>query len=388
MTIEIGLERFAAEQSAARTVRGRVGLLLNRASVDAKLRLASERIGEALPGSLVSIFTPQHGWWGEQQANMVETPHQHASLFDAPVYSLYSQSRRPSAEMLEPIDYLIVDLQDVGVRVYTFIWTMLYCLEACADAGVEVIVLDRPNPLGGKVVEGPLLKTQYRSFVGEAETPMRHALTIGEMARWLAASKRIDVRLTVAPMRGWTRPMMFSELHRTWIPPSPNLPVFDSALVYPGQVLLEGVNLSEGRGTTRPFEVVGAPFIDPVSFAAACEQLELPGVRFLPARFTPTFDKWEGESCGGISIHVTDPQAFRSYRMTISLMKLCAERYPSEFRWNEPPYEYEYDLAPIDIISGGDQIRTQLTSAPVDELDFVDIEAWNQATADARIYND
>lgn len=382
----LGLERFCTDASVHDSVRGPVGLLMNRASVDRQLRLTHERIEAALPGQLACLFTPQHGWWGEQQANMIETPHDHAPMFRAPVYSLYAESRRPTTEMLAEIDHLIVDLQDVGVRVYTFVWTMLYCLQACAEAGVEVIVLDRPNPLGGEIIEGPRLNPTYRSFVGEASIPMRHGLTMGELAKWLTAHYQIDVALRVVPMSGWDRSSDFDQWDRPWLPPSPNLPTLRSTRLYPGQVLLEGCNISEGRGTTTPFELFGAPFIDPPSFAHACNQRELPGVRFLPTRFTPTFDKWQGISCGGVSIHCTDPLTFRSYSMTIALLQLCRERYGEQLQWIDPPYEYEPDHWPIDIISGDCRLREQLMDQSAAELAAVNDEDWRQATADARIY--
>jgi uncharacterized protein YbbC (DUF1343 family) len=384
--IEIGLERFVRQQRERRTVNGRVGLLVNRASVDNRLAATHQVIGELLPGQLTAIFAPQHGWWGEQQANMLETPHDHAEL-PAPVYSLYADQRRPDPQMLDGLDHFVIDLQDVGTRVYTFVWTMLNCLEACGERGIEVIVLDRPNPIGGDVVEGPLLERDYRSFVGQAEIPMRHGLTMGELAQMLVVENRLDVALSVIQLEGWLRNHRFRQLGRLWIPPSPNLPTPESTLVYPGQVLLEGTNLSEGRGTTIPFECVGAPYIDSRKLKDAMEQFALPGIRFLETRFTPTFDKWVGESCGGLSWHVVDTRTFRPYRTTVCLLHACQTLWPDDFAWLEPPYEYELTKPPIDIISGSDRLRTKLTCSSIDHLSDCDDVAWRNRSEPFRLYS-
>ncbi len=285
----------------------RFGLLFNQASVTADGSYAADALSQAYgASSLVALFSPQHGVWGEEQANMIETGHSRYRPLDLPLYSLYSQTRRPTDEMLAGLDALVIDLQDVGTRVYTFIWTMLNCLEACADRGVEVVVFDRPNPLGGSMAEGPLLQENYRSFVGLASIPMRHALTMGELARWFVATRNIDVDLTVVAMSGWSRDSRFPATGRHWLCPSPNMPTYRTTCVYPGGVLLEGTNLSEGRGTTIPFEVVGAPFIDELAYAEELASRQLPGVRFRPTRFRPTFDKWKSQSCRGVYLDVTD----------------------------------------------------------------------------------
>lgn len=360
--VQIGLEQLATHGCSVLQSR-RFALLMNRASVDRDVRLACDVLAAAFPGQLAALMTPQHGLWGEQQANMVETGHGWHAGLGVPVFSLYSETRRPTQQMLDGIDCLVIDLQDVGTRVYTFVWTLLYCLQACARRGVEIVVLDRPNPIGGTVVEGPLLQPAYRSFVGEAGIPMRHGLTLGELARLLQAEQQPEARLTVVPLQGWQRSLYFDELRRPWIPPSPNMPTVNTAVVYPGQVLLEGTNLSEGRGTTIPFEVVGAPFIDPDEFCRQLMDRQLPGVRWLPIRFTPCFDKWSGYSCGGVSLHVTDRSEFRAYCTTVTLLDVCRRLYPDEFKLNPPPYEYETRLAPIDIISGSNVLRRTLQSA-------------------------
>jgi len=389
--VELGLERcLVAPPSALED--GRFGLLMNRASVDRELRYACDLLAEAFPGRLAALFSPQHGLWGEQQANMIETPHGWHTRLGVPIHSLYSATRRPSKAMLADLDCFVIDLQDVGTRVYTFVWTVLHCLQACAEQGLPVVLLDRPNPLGGEAVEGPLLEPNFRSFVGEACIPMRHGLTIGELANWLNAELQVGANLTVVPLVGWRRHMLFGELNRAWILPSPNLPTLESTLVYPGQVLLEGTNLSEGRGTTIPFQVSGAPFVDPYLLADAVGAFELPGVRCLPMRFVPTFDKWRGQSCGGISLHVADKRAFQPYRTTLAILASCLRLWPAEFAWLPPPYEYETRLSPIDIISGSSRLRevlkpgTHIGPSAVAELTHLDHVAWTERTSNCRLY--
>jgi len=384
--ISIGLERIVTDQRHLLDGR-RFSLVMNRASVDRNVRLACDVLAETFPGQLRALLSPQHGLWGEQQANMIETPHGRHGRLGIPVFSLYSETRRPTEEMLSGIDCLVVDLQDVGTRVYTFIWTMLYCLQECAVRKIPVIVLDRPNPLGGDVAEGPLLDLRYRSFVGEAAIPMRHGLTIGELALLFNRTHDIHADLTVVPMQGWRRNMQFEQTQRLWIPPSPNMPTVQTAFVYPGQVLLEGSNLSEGRGTAVPFEVAGAPFIQPDGFCAELQSLSIEGVQFLPLRFTPAFDKWAGESCGGVSIHVTDRSTFRSYRTTLELLRCCRQLYPDSFRFNAPPYEYEARLLPVDIISGGNRVRSfVMEPTSSDSSDVLDELAWRSEIRTDLLY--
>lgn len=361
----------------------RFGLLMNRASVDRNLRFACDVLNDACPGQLVALFSPQHGLWGAQQANMIETPHARHPQLGVPIYSLYSETRRPTPEMLDGLDCFVVDLQDVGCRVYTFIWTVLNCLEACAAESIPVLILDRPNPLGNGV-EGPLLEPDYRSFVGGASIPMRHGLTLGELARLLNTEHEIGAELEVVSVAGAASGVLFDRFDRHWIPPSPNLPMFASALVYPGQVLLEGTNLSEGRGTTRPFETCGAPFIDAHVLAEALSEFDLPGVRFLPVQFIPTFDKWAGESCGGVTFHVTDRASFQPYRATIVLLATVFARWPDRAAWTPPPYEYETEKMPIDILSGSDRLRQRLNRSvtlaanEIDALCRVDVDEWRR----------
>lgn len=379
--MQIGLERLL-EQSHAFCEGQRLGLVMNQASVDQNLRLACDVIAERYPGQLQCLFSPQHGLWAEQQANMIETQHSTYRPLDVPVYSLYSETRQPTRAMLEDIDCLLIDLQDVGTRVYTFIWTMLECLRACAVTGTRILVLDRPNPIGGLVAEGPMLESAFRSFVGSAEIPLRHGLTIAELAKLLTRELNLNVDLAIISVQGWQRGDAFTLAGRRWVWPSPNMPTLETAQVYPGQVLLEGTNLSEGRGTTRPFEVLGAPFVDEYQWLSALESFTFPGVELRPTRFVPVFDKWQGESCGGIDIHVRDSQAVRSVHLTAALLATVAHLYPHDFAWLEPPYEYECVLSPIDILFGNSHLRRsvdRLRSERVSPELITALTSWDEA---------
>jgi len=388
--VRLGLERCLAEPPDV--MRGaRFGLLMNQASVDAEFRYACDRLAARFPGQLVCLFSPQHGLWGEQQANMIESAHDRYPPLDLPVHSLYSETRRPTSDMLRGLDALVIDLQDVGTRIYTFVWTMLECLRACAAANVAVVVLDRPNPLGGEIVEGPLLEPGFESFVGNATIPMRHGLTLGELARLFNDELHIGADLHVVTMDGWRRKMLFPDTGRAWIAPSPNMPRFDTAAVYPGQVLLEGTNLSEGRGTTLPFEIAGAPWLDPWELAEDLNRREFPGLVIRPIRFVPTFDKHRGERCGGVSLHVTDPRAVRSLAFTLALLDASWRLAPREFAWLPPPYEYEAVKPPMDILFGSDRLRRALESGNglTDDagLTACDEPAWHARTAACRLYD-
>jgi uncharacterized protein YbbC (DUF1343 family) len=390
-SVQIGLEACLA--APPEILRGkRLGLLMNQASIDCCFRYAHHLFAECFPGRLKAIFSPQHGLWGEQQDNMIESAHRTERRLGVPIYSLYSETRRPTPEMLEGLDCLVVDLQDVGTRVYTFIWTVSYCLESCAAAGVPVVVLDRPNPLGGELVEGPRLDPAFASFVGRAAIPMRHALTMAEMAAYLNEYFKLGAELHVVPLRGWRRAMTFSETARPWVLPSPNLPRIEGVDVYPGQVLLEGTNLSEGRGTTVPFEVCGAPYVDPERLIDALNSFDLPGLSLRPIRFEPTFQKWKGQSCGGIWLHVTDRRAFRPYRTTVAILGSVRRLWPDEFAWRSPPYEYETEKPPIDILAGGVALREAVdaalikTNADLPELTEADQDAWWAEVAPYLLY--
>jgi uncharacterized protein YbbC (DUF1343 family) len=381
--VKVGLERLCESPSDSPLADGhRFGLLMNQASVDASFRYACDVLAESFPGQLAAIFTPQHGLWCEEQANMIESAHGRYEPLGVPIYSLYSETRRPTAEMLAGLDCLVVDLQDVGTRVYTFAWTIRECLIACAAAGVRVVILDRPNPLGGQIAEGPLLEHEFESFVGGAAIPLRHGLTLGELARLMNAEQNIGAALEVVPIGGWRREMLFDECGRPWVAPSPNMPRVTTALLYPGKVLLEGTNLSEGRGTTLPFEIVGAPFIDPHWLARELRNVHLPGIAIRPVRFVPTFDKWKDQRCGGVAIHITEAKAVRSVVMTVQILAAIKRLYAKEFAWLPPPYEYEHEKMPIDILFGSSRLRQALMSdsppaeATIRELAHLDEAAW------------
>ena len=347
----------------------RVGAVVHPASVLSDLRHTVDVLAESRDFQLKSLLGPQHGARGEKQDNMVESAFYQDPDTLLPVHSLYGETRRPTGDMLSDIDVLLLDLQDAGTRVYTFIYTMAYCMQSCAIHGKRMIVLDRPNPINGRHVEGNSLEPEYSSFVGLFPIPMRHGMTIGELALMFNAEFGIGCNLTVVEMEGWRRNFWFDHTGLPWIQPSPNLPTVDSAVVYPGSVLVEGTCLSEGRGTTRPFEMVGAPFINSRAFAERLNSLDLPGVRFRPAYFQPTFQKWAGQMCGGIQIHVSDREAYEPYLTGIAVLSVARNLYPDAFAWRQPPYEYEYNRLPIEILCGGRNIPDSIWCGA--SLDFI-----------------
>jgi uncharacterized protein YbbC (DUF1343 family) len=333
----------------------RVGALIHPASVSSKLEHAS-RILERHNGDLfhlVAFFGPQHGFLGQTQDNMVEWKGYEHPRLHIPVYSLYGEHREPTAEMLEELDILLVDLQDVGSRYYTFIWTLYLCMRACAKCGTKVIVLDRPNPINGITTEGPVLDPNYKSFVGMHPIPVRHARTIGELAQQFRDEAFPVCELTILPMKYWEREMWFDQTDLPWLMPSPNMPTLDTATVYPGMCLFEGTNISEGRGTTRPFEIFGAPFIDAEELCAKLSGLKLAGVFFRENYFQPTFQKFAGQLCGGAQIHVTNREAFHPFKTSIEIIRAIRSLYPDQFAWKQPPYEYEAEKLPIEVLLGG-----------------------------------
>ena len=348
----------------------RLGLLCNPASVDSWYIHARLRIAEAFAGHLKALYSPQHGFFAEKQDNMVESDHIEDSATGLPVFSLYGETRAPTQKMLAPIDILLVDLQDAGTRVYTFIYTLSYCMEAALKAGIKVVVLDRPNPVGGMHVEGNLLNKEYASFVGRFPIPMRHGLTIGELAILFNTVYGIGCDLEVIAMQGWDRRMLFTETGLPWVAPSPNLPTAASALVYPGQVIWEGTNVSEGRGTTMPFELFGAPFLEPDRLLAAIDAELLKGVVLRPVMFEPTANKWSGQPCQGFHLHVTDTAAYRPYALSLGLYQAIYRLYPNSFTYKQPPYEYEYERLPMDLILGDGEIRAQIeTGMPIGKME-------------------
>lgn len=353
--VETGLDRVLTEPSLL--PRGaRLGLLCHAASVNRDLVHAATLLCGHDDFHLSALFGPQHGYAATCQDNMIESPHGTDRATGLLVFSLYSETRKPTPAMLSGIDAMVVDLQDVGCRVYTYIWTLSLVLEACAEASLPVWVLDRPNPLGNRV-EGNRVAPGFESFVGRHAIPMRHGMTIGEFARFYAAEKELDLSLTVVSMENYKPGMAFGETGLPWVMPSPNMPALDTAKVYPGMVLLEGTNLSEGRGTTRPFEIFGASFMDAEALCAKLNSLDLPGVVFRPVRFEPTFHKFHGQVCGGAQIHVIDQDSFQPYLTGLHVLHVIRGLYPDGLAWLPPPYEYEQENLPIDILTGDPGVR-------------------------------
>jgi uncharacterized protein YbbC (DUF1343 family) len=361
MPVRLGLERLLDGPDRQLIAGKRVGLVCNPASIDSQIVHASDRL-MAGDWTLAALFGPQHGFRSDLQENMIESPHARDAKRRVPVHSLYSETREPTAEMLAGIDVLVVDLQDVGTRIYTYIYTMANCLRAAKKHGIRVVVCDRPNPINGDDIEGATLDPAYESFVGQFPIPMRHGLTIGEAARLFNEHFRLNAPLEVVPMEGWTRSMFFDETGLPWVLPSPNIPTLETAVVYPGAVLFEGTVLSEGRGTTRPFELVGAPWIDGERFADAMNARRIPGAWFRPVFFEPTFHKHMKALCGGCQIHVTDRRALPSMRVAVEMLDEFRREAPSQPLWRDPPYEYEHVKPPIDILYGSSALRKGIDS--------------------------
>jgi uncharacterized protein YbbC (DUF1343 family) len=385
--VTLGSERLL---ESGRLRGKRIGVVANPASIDRNFTHIVDRV-LAEPGiSLGAIFGPQHGFHATLQDNMIETPHAKDARRCVPVYSLYSETREPTAEMLKDLDVLVIDLQDVGTRVYTFIYTMANCLKAAGRIGLPVIVCDRPNPIGGVAVEGELLKPGFESFVGLFPIPLRHGLTIAELALFFNDRFDLGATLDVVPMEGWSRAMYWDETAVPWVIPSPNMPTLDTAIVYPGQVLFEGTMLSEGRGTTRPFELVGAPWIDADRFGARMNALGLPGVHFRPTYFEPTFQKHARTTCGGCQLHVTDRAALRPVVTAVALLCEFRAANPEKFAWRQPPYEYEHDKMPIDILAGSGDLRAQIDAGldhrAIAESWAADQAAFQRDRADFLLY--
>ncbi len=355
MTVRPGIEVLLKDKPQL-LAGARVGVVVHPASLLPSLQHTADAMHEAPELRLVSLFGPQHGARGEKQDNMIESRFYKDPDTGLPVHSLYSETRRPTEEMLHDLDVLVFDLQDVGTRVYTFIHTMAHCMEACARHGKAMVVLDRPNPINGDQVEGNLLDPRFSSFVGLYPLPMRHGMTVGELALLFNAEFGIGCDLTVVPMQGWRRGDWFDQTGLPWIMPSPNLPALESATVYPGMVLVEGTMVSEGRGTTRPFEIVGAPYVNARLLAERLNRLSLDGVRFRPVYFEPTFQKHAKAMCGGVQIHVRDRRVFEPYLTGIMVIATIRSLYPESFLWRQPPYEYETRKMPIEILCGGERI--------------------------------
>ena len=353
-----GLEVLARSRFAL--LRGmRVGLVCNPTAVDRRLRHAADILAAAPGVRLAALFGPEHGVRGDVQymAAVGDGLDRGTGL---PVHSLYGsapESLRPRRSQLAGLDALVFDVQDVGTRFYTYQATMMLCMEAAAQAGLRFVVLDRPNPIGGRDVEGPALRPGFESFCGMHDLAVRHAMTVGELAALFREERRLDLDLEVVPCQGWRRRFLFAETGLPWVQPSPNMPTPEAALVYPGMCLLEGTNLSEGRGTTRPFHLLGAPWLDGRQLAADLTAERLPGVRFRPAGFTPTWDKHAGQVCHGVELHVHDPEAFRPFRTGLACLAVARAQDPDRFAWRTETYEFVDGIPAFDLLCGSSRER-------------------------------
>jgi uncharacterized protein YbbC (DUF1343 family) len=356
--VQTGLERLI-KAPPKWLKRKRIGLLSNPASVNSQLCHASIAVDQCFPDKLKALYSPQHGFFAEKQDNMIESDHTIDPILNLPVYSLYGQTRIPTEEMLDLVDVLIVDLQDVGTRVYTFIYTVSNCMEAAKRYDKKIVVLDRPNPIGGLQIEGNCLAADCESFVGRYPIPMRHGLTIGEFCSLINDHFGIGCNLDVISMNGWKRSMYFQDTGLPWVAPSPNLPTPNSAIVYPGQVLWEGTNASEGRGTTQPFELFGAPYFDTRELLSTLSD-KISGVILRPVVFEPTSNKWHGQPCYGFQIHVLNPLDFSPYTSSLNYLQAVVHHHKEQFEWKSPPYEYEFTRLPVDLIIGDSTIRQRL----------------------------
>ncbi len=360
--VQTGLERLINDKNLQNQFKGKVGYLCHSASVTSNFEHGLIALKKVFGDRLVKVFGPQHGFVTDVQDNMVETTHYTHPFFKIPVYSLYSETRIPTSEMLEGLDHILVDLQDVGTRIYTYIYTMTLLMEACQKKGIEVVILDRPNPINGVTLEGNILDMNFSSFVGRHPLPVRHALTMGEVA--LMHKKYWggkDSNLTIIEMQGWKREMSFEDTGLPWVLPSPNLATIEAAYTFVGTVLYEGTNISEGRGTTRSLEIIGHPKIESFSFheklKPVLHKANLVGFVLRPLVFLPTFQKHQGKPCGGFQIHVTDRKTFEPWRLCQYLLREMYKELGGEFKWKEPPYEYEFHKVPVDLINGTDQLR-------------------------------
>jgi uncharacterized protein YbbC (DUF1343 family) len=378
-TVVLGLEKLL--QGGASFRGARLGLVCNQASVDHNYQHAADLLHQHPELELRALFGPQHGIRGDVQDNMIETEHGIDRKTGLPVHSLYSETREPTEAMLRDIDVVIFDMQDVGCRIYTFVYTLANCMRAAKKWGKRVVVCDRPNPISGAVISGNVLEPEYASFVGQFPIPTRHGMTVAELARMFKDHFNIGGELEVLSMDGWRREYWHDETDAPWVMPSPNMPTLSSATVFPGTVHFEGTQLSEGRGTTRPFELIGAPYIDPDAYAANLNAIGCPGVFFRSCGFQPTFQKHAGVSCGGVQIHVKDRKSFEPVITGVAMVKLAYDMYPDQFRWKDPPYEYVYDQNPFDVISGTNKIREAIEQGS----QLREIEAsWNKGLAEFR----
>jgi uncharacterized protein YbbC (DUF1343 family) len=354
--VRLGVEKLLRERLDL--VRGsRIGLICNQSSVDHNLRHAADLFHEHPDVQLTALFGPQHGIRGDLQDNMIESDHATDTVTGLPIYSLYSETREPTEQMLKDVDVLVFDMQDVGCRIYTFVYTLANCMRAAKKFGKKVIACDRPNPINGGQVAGNVLDPQFASFVGQFPIPTRHGMTVCELATLFNEHFSIGCDLECIAMEGWARELWLDQTDAPWVLPSPNMPTLAAATVFPGTVHVEGTQLSEGRGTTLPFELVGAPYVEPERLAGELAKLNLPGVYFRACAFRPTFQKQANKTCGGVQLHVTDRASFEPVISGLAVVKTIHDLYRGEFKWKLPPYEYEYEKNPFDVISGTAALR-------------------------------
>ncbi len=356
--VKTGLDIFFGRRKGLLSGK-RIALVANPSAIDSSYGFILDLFLAEKSWETAALWGPEHGLRAELQDQDWSDAYQDPKT-GLPVYSLYGQNLKPTLEMMRNIDSVVFDIQDVGARYYTFIYTLSYVMEACMEHHKEVVVLDRPNPINGADVEGPVLESGYESFVGRYPIPTRHGLTVGELAFYFHREFQLKCRLEVIEMEGWKRDSFFEETGLPWVLPSPNMPTVDTAVVYPGMCLFEGTNVSEGRGTTRPFEIFGAPWVDPENLCKAMETFQLQGVRFRPLYFQPTFNKFHHQLCGGAQMHVTDRRKFRPVKTALSLLFVLFRDYPNHFRWKDPPYEFVTDRLPIDVLWGNSWIREDL----------------------------
>ncbi|WP_059103019.1 exo-beta-N-acetylmuramidase NamZ family protein [Shouchella shacheensis] len=385
--VKLGIDRFLEEE--LERVNGKnVGLITNPTGVDQELSSIVDLLYDHPEVNLTALYGPEHGVRGDAQAGEYVEFYTDEKT-GLPVYSLYGETRTPTAEMLEDVDVLVFDIQDVGTRFYTYIYTMANAMEAAEEQNIEFIVLDRPNPLGGESVAGPVLEPEYASFIGQYRIPIRHGMTVGELATLFNEEFEIDADVTVVEMEGWQREMTYDDTGLEWVLPSPNMPTTDSAVVYPGGAWFEGTNVSEGRGTAKPFELIGAPFIDGTELAAALNALDLPGVAFRASYFTPQFSKHAGELSGGIEIHVTDKDAFEPVSAGLHMVKTIQDMYPEDFEFRAEDSE---GISFFDNLVGNGWIREAIeagTSAEeIEERWQEDVAEFENLREDYLLYHD
>ena len=375
--LEAILEKFPPELSGKR-----IGILCHAPSITRKFDHITEIFHNSGKCRLTAIFGPQHGIHGQTQDNMIEWQSARHPVYGIPLFSLYGEHRKPTSAMLENIDILLIDLQDVGTRIYTYIWTVKLCMEACSEAGIPVWILDRPNPAGCMPFDGPVLKKEYFTFVGGASIPLCHRMTVGEMALWLKEKYFPGLELNVVWMKNWNRTLEYNKTGLPWVIPSPNMPSAQTTLVYPGTVLIEALNMSEGRGTTLPFELFGAPFINPEKLKKNLVSRNIKGCAFRIHNFIPTFHKFAGELCNGLQLHITDIKTFRPVETALELFDAIIETSPpGSLAFNPPPYEYENHLMPFDILSGDAGMRDCLVNRSALS---VEKERWRNETEEFR----